>query len=75
MAVDLIALVSQYVTPQMIGQIAGMAGLDPTTAEELARRGYCSDRGLPRWRKRRRQTRAGACRKSPTPFPTPIPMY
>jgi Bacterial protein of unknown function (DUF937) len=35
MAVDLIALVSQYVTPQMISQIAAMAGLDPTTAEEL----------------------------------------
>ena len=35
MAVDLIGLVSQYVTPQMIGQAAGAAGLDPTTAEEL----------------------------------------
>jgi len=35
MAVDLIGLVSQYVTPQLIGQIAGAAGLDPTTAEEL----------------------------------------
>jgi hypothetical protein len=35
MAVDLIAVVSQYVTPQMISQIAGMAGLDQTTAEEL----------------------------------------
>ena len=35
MAVDLIGLVSQYVTPQMIGQIAGMTGLDQTTAEEL----------------------------------------
>jgi hypothetical protein len=35
MAVDLIGLVSQNVTPQMISQIAGMAGLDPTTAEEL----------------------------------------
>ena len=35
MAVDLIALISQYVTPQLTGQIAGAAGLDPTTAEEL----------------------------------------
>jgi hypothetical protein len=35
MAVDLIGLVSQYVTPQMISQIAGMTGLDQTTAEEL----------------------------------------
>lgn len=35
MAVDLIGLVSQYVTPKMIGQAAGAAGLDPTTAEEL----------------------------------------
>jgi Bacterial protein of unknown function (DUF937) len=35
MAVDLIGLVSQYVTPQMTSQIAGMAGLDQTTAEEL----------------------------------------
>jgi hypothetical protein len=35
MAVDLISLVSQYATPQMISQIAGMAGLDQTTAEEL----------------------------------------
>jgi hypothetical protein len=35
MAVDLIGLASQYVTPQLIGQIAGAAGLDSTTAEEL----------------------------------------
>ncbi|WP_158815311.1 DUF937 domain-containing protein [Methylocapsa sp. S129] len=35
MAVDLIGLVSQSVTPQMISQIAGMTGLDQTTAEEL----------------------------------------
>lgn len=35
MAVDLIGLVSQYATPQMISRIAAMAGLDQTTAEEL----------------------------------------
>ena len=37
-SVDLIGLASQYVTPQLIGQIAGAAGLDSTTAEEPGRR-------------------------------------
>ena len=71
MAINLVSLVSQFLTPQLVGGLARALGINEAVAQKLAAAAIPAILAS----LARRRLRQEALRRSPTPSPCPIRIF